>query len=68
MFPLPLCVLQRWGTVARISVEGGLVFEVDHVQPVLALHVGLTLLTGLIQVEEVVEQQEIVSGVLQHNV
>ena len=64
MFPLPLRVLDG---MVRVAVEAAsLFFEIHQVEPVLSIQVIVThtVLTVVIQVEKVVEQQEVVSRVL----
>ena len=63
MFPLSLGVLDR---MIRVAIESIFFFEIHQVEPVLSFQVIVTdtVLPIVIQVEEVVEEQKVVCGVL----
>ena len=61
MFPFSLGVLDR---MIGVAIETIFFFEIHQVQPVLSLQVILTVLSVVVQVEEVVQQEKVVCGVL----
>ena len=61
MFPFSLRILDR---MVGVSVEASFFFEIHQVEPVLSFKVIVTVLTIVIQVEEVVEQEKVVCRVL----
>ena len=61
MFPLSLGVLDR---MVGVYVEASFFFEIHQVEPILSFQVILTVLTIVIQVQEVVQQEKVVCRIL----
>ena len=61
MFPLSLGVLDR---MVGVYVEASFFFEIHQVEPILSFQVILTVLTIVVQIQEVVQQEKVVCRIL----
>ena len=63
VFPFSLGILYR---MVGVAVEGSFFFEIHQVEPVLSIQVIITqsVLTVVIQVEEIVDEEKVICGVL----